>query len=68
MGPTPEVRDQGGKMISALSAILKLDDEARLNDEQAEKLLAKVKDPVGTFYMYGLAAATLGSRRAAKGR
>ncbi len=63
MGPTPEVQDQGGKMISALASILRLDDERELTRVQTEQLLAKVKDPVGTFYMYGLASATLNRRR-----
>jgi F420-non-reducing hydrogenase small subunit len=63
MGPTPEVGDQGGKMISALSSILRVDDEKDITGPETEKLLAQVKDPVGTFYMYGLADATIGNRR-----
>ncbi len=63
MGPTPEVHDQGGKMISALASILRLDDEKEMSSAQTEELLAKVKDPVGTFYMYGLASATINRRR-----
>jgi F420-non-reducing hydrogenase small subunit len=63
MGPTPEVGDQGGKMISALSSVLRIDDEKDITGPETEKLLAKVKDPVGTFYMYGLADATIGNRR-----
>lgn len=63
MGPTPEVNDQGGKMISALASILRVDDEKELTGRQAAELLARVKDPVGTFYMYGLASATLNRRR-----
>jgi F420-non-reducing hydrogenase small subunit len=63
MGPTPEVADQGGKMVSALSSILRVDDEKDLTGPETEKLLQKVKDPVGTFYMYGLADATVNRRR-----
>jgi len=63
MGPTPDVSDQGGKMISALASVLRVDDEKNIAGPETEKLLAKVKDPVGTFYMYGLADATIGSRR-----
>ncbi len=63
MGPTPEVGDQGGKMISALSSVLRIDDEKDITGPETEKLLAKVKDPVGTFYMYGLADATISDRR-----
>jgi F420-non-reducing hydrogenase small subunit len=63
MGPTPEVSDQGGKMISALASVLRVDDEKDITGPETEKLLAKVKDPVGTFYMYGLASATISRRR-----
>ena len=63
MGPTPEVGDQGGKTISALSSVLRVDDEKDITGPETEKLLAKVKDPVGTFYMYGLADATIRNRR-----
>jgi len=63
MGPTPEVQDQGGRMISALSSILRVDDEKDISADDTEKLLEKVKDPVGTFYMYGLASATISRRR-----
>ena len=50
-------------MISALSSVLRIDDEKDITGPETEKLLAKVKDPVGTFYMYGLAAATISDRR-----
>ncbi len=63
MGPVPEVKDQGAKMISALGAILALDEEAKLTEDQTKALIAKVKDPVGTFYMYGLASATINKRQ-----
>ena len=63
MGPKPEVHDQGGKMISALSSILRVDDEKELTPTQTDQLLGRVKDPVGTFYMYGLASATISRRR-----
>lgn len=61
-GPTPNSLDQGGKMISALASILGLDDEEALPDEEVEKLLDDIVDPVGTFYKYGLATALLNRR------
>lgn len=63
MGPLPEVTDQGAKMISATASIFKVDEEKGITETEMTKLLAKVKDPVGTFYMYGLAAARLNRRR-----
>ncbi|MEO0086570.1 MAG: oxidoreductase [candidate division WOR-3 bacterium] len=66
MGPTPEVSDQGAKMISALASILLLDEEKK-NYEEFYKILEeeinKIKDPIGSFYMYSLAKAILNKRR-----
>ena len=63
LGPTPEVTDQGAKMISALGSILAVEGEKELGDEATRKLMGKIKDPVGTFYMYGLASAIIKHRR-----
>ena len=49
-------------MISALASILGLDGEEALPDEEVEKLLDGVVDPVGTFYKYGLTTAILNRR------
>jgi F420-non-reducing hydrogenase small subunit len=61
-GATPNVLDQGGKMISALASILGIEGEEALPDEEVEKLLDGIVDPVGTFYKYGLATALLNRR------
>jgi len=58
-GPTPNSLDQGGKMISALASVLGLDGEENLSDEEVDKLIEKVVDPVGTFYKYGLPSALI---------
>lgn len=63
MGPSPEVTDQGARMISALSGILRVDDEKNLSEQDVAVLMNKIKDPAGTFYMYGLASATVNQRR-----
>jgi len=62
MGPTPEALDQGAKMIGAIASILRVDDELKLTDEEIEKIASRIKDPVGAFYMYGLASSILGRR------
>lgn len=63
LGPAPAVIDQGAKMIGAISSILKIDDEKNLTEAQVQELVDKIKDPVGTFYMYGLASSLLQRRR-----
>ena len=59
MGPTPGVVDQGAKLIGAITSILGLDDEDKMSDSDVQKLIDQIKDPVGTFYMYGLPASLL---------
>ena len=58
-GPTPNSLDQGAKMISALASVLGIDGEEKMSDEEVEKLIDQVVDPVGTFYKYGLPAALI---------
>ena len=61
-GPTPNSLDQGAKMISAIASILGIDDEEKMSDEEVEKLIDQIVDPVGTFYKYGLPAALINRR------
>jgi len=58
-GPTPNSMDQGAKMISALASILGLEGEEKMSDEEVQKLIDQVVDPVGTFYKYGLPSALI---------
>jgi F420-non-reducing hydrogenase small subunit len=60
-GPCPEAIEQGSAMISALSTILGLAEE---KDEgfDPDALVAQLKDPVGTFYKYGLPIAIINRR------
>jgi F420-non-reducing hydrogenase small subunit len=59
-GPPPNCLDQGTKMISALASVIDSEDP-----EEIESILDGVLDPVGTFYRFSLAKATLGRRLAA---
>lgn len=59
MGPTPGVSDQGARMLSTLAAILGNEIEQPSSVNTLESLVADVKDPVGSIYMYTLAAATI---------
>jgi F420-non-reducing hydrogenase small subunit len=53
-GATPNSLDQGAKMISALASILGIEGEEKMSEEEVQKLIDQVVDPIGTFYKYGL--------------
>ena len=61
-GPAPNAIDQGANMISALASILGLEGEEKMSDEEVQKLIDQVIDPVGTFYKYGLPDALVNRR------
>ena len=61
-GPTPNSRDQGAKMMSALASILGIEEEEKMSDEKVEELMDQIVDPVGTFYKYGLPSALINRR------
>ncbi len=59
-GPCPNSPEQGAAMIGALASILGLEGEQdHYSDEDVEKLMSQIKDPVGTFYMYSLPSSIL---------
>jgi len=55
MGPTDAVIDQGASMLSAFASIMKTSGSDHLiPEEQIEKLMEKMRDPLGTFYRFTL--------------
>jgi len=59
-GPCPNAPEQGAAMLSALASILGLENEQEnYSEEDVEKLMSQIKDPVGTFYMYSLPSSIL---------
>lgn len=62
MGPTPEITDQGAKLVSAIASILGVDGEENMSDEEIEALIDQIKDPLGTFYRYSLPVSLLKRR------
>ncbi|RKZ19618.1 oxidoreductase [bacterium] len=55
MGPTSRVMDQGGSMLSAIASILGIrEDEIEISEEEIEKLVSQIKDPLGCFYRFSL--------------
>ncbi len=61
-GPTPNSIDQGAKMISALASIIGIEHEEDMSEEELSKLIEKIRDPIGTFYKYGLPTALIKRR------
>jgi F420-non-reducing hydrogenase small subunit len=53
-GAAPGVIDQGIKMLNAVASLI--DSE---NEEEIEKIIADIRDPMGTFYQFGLAKSML---------
>jgi F420-non-reducing hydrogenase small subunit len=60
-GPCPNVTEQGAAMMGALASIFGLEEEKE-PEYDAEKLIAQIKDPLGTFYTYSLPASILRRR------
>ncbi|MGD0027909.1 MAG: oxidoreductase [Candidatus Bathyarchaeia archaeon] len=59
-GPCPNSPEQGAAMMSAIASILGLENEQdHYTEEDVEKLMSQIKDPVGTFYMYSLPSSLL---------
>ena len=59
-GPCPNSPEQGAAMISALASLLGLEEEKeKYSEADVEKLVAQIKDPIGTFYMYSLPSSVL---------
>lgn len=56
-GPTDRVRDQGGKMLSALASIIDAKDE-----DGIRRVMDTIADPAGTFYRFSLPTSLLHRR------
>lgn len=59
-GPTDEVKDYGGKALSAIASIVDSTDE-----KEIDSILAKIPDPMGTLYRYSLPASLLRRKKLA---
>lgn len=53
-GPTSRVKDQGAKILSSICSVVD-----GLNEEDVDRVLNTIPDPVGTFYRYALPASIL---------
>ncbi|MGD8785887.1 MAG: hypothetical protein PVJ60_00560 [Phycisphaerales bacterium] len=55
LGPTSAVLDHGASCLSAFTSILKVSgSESEIPEEEIEKLMEKMRDPLGTFYRFTL--------------
>jgi len=55
LGATAAAIDQGGSILSAITSILAISDkETQLSEEDIEKLVGQIKDPLGTFYRFSM--------------
>ncbi len=61
-GPPPNSKDQGTKMVAALASVIDSDDP-----EEIDRILDGIVDPIGTFYRFSMAHATLGPVNAGNG-
>jgi F420-non-reducing hydrogenase small subunit len=61
MGPTAAVTEQGASMLSALASVYGLTDrESEVSEEEIDKLMGSVIDPLGFFYRFSLPKSQLG--------
>lgn len=55
MGTPPQIIDAGAKLISLIGGILRISKELELDENKVEEIASKIKDYVGTFYLYSYA-------------
>ncbi len=58
-GPPRKIADQGGSFVSVLSSIFGVEGEEKLSEEEVEKLMNSVPDPLGTFYRFSMSDSIL---------
>ena len=54
MGPISQARDYGAKALSSFASMVDSNEE-----EEIDKILGKIVDPLGTFYRYSLPASMI---------
>ncbi|MHA1223138.1 MAG: oxidoreductase [Candidatus Heimdallarchaeaceae archaeon] len=59
MGPTAKVKDHGLKMISAITSLLEVAHEEEMSEEELDKVVERIPDPLGTFYRFTYATSLI---------
>lgn len=61
MGPTASVMEQGASMLSAIASVYSVaSNETEMSEEQIEKIMDEIIDPLGCFYRFSLPKSELG--------
>lgn len=62
-GPLDGIKDFGLRTMAGIASIFALENEENLSEEDLEKLMDKLVDPAGLFYMYSLPSSILRRKR-----
>jgi len=62
-GPLDGVKDFGLRTMAGIASIFALENEENLSEEDLSKLMDKLVDPAGLFYMYSLPSSILRRKR-----
>ncbi|MBN2380587.1 oxidoreductase [candidate division WOR-3 bacterium] len=62
-GPTRDVKDMGTKVLTSIASLIGIETEEEMSEEELQKVLAKIVDPGGLFFMYSLPSSVLRRRR-----
>ncbi len=65
-GPLDGIKDFGLRTMAGIASIFALENEEKLSEEELEKLMDKLVDPAGLFYMYSLPSSILRRKRMEK--
>jgi F420-non-reducing hydrogenase small subunit len=62
-GPLDGIKDFGLRTMAGIASIFALENEENLSEEDLSKLMDKLVDPAGLFYMYSLPSSILRRKR-----
>lgn len=62
-GPTDGVKDFGLRSLTGISSIFSIENQEDLEEEDLQKMMDKLVDPAGLFYMYSLPSSILKRKR-----
>jgi len=61
MGPTAAVTEQGASMLSAIASVYgTVDNETEIPEEEIDRIMSHILDPLGCFYRFSLPKSQLG--------